>query len=120
MMANRRDRGGGPVLRAHPHLGLFRDLGLNVSSMKTPLIDPLQRGSNGSPEFTATKAAGAASTPVIRLRGVEKTVGGQPVLHGVNLEVSRGRVTTVIGKSGGGKSVLLKHMIWRLKPDRGQ
>ncbi len=61
-----------------------------------------------------------ASTPVIRLVGVEKTLGGQPVLKGVNLEIPRGKVTTVIGKSGGGKSVLLKHMIGLLKPNRGQ
>lgn len=61
-----------------------------------------------------------APTPVIRLVGVEKVLGGQPVLKGVNLEIPRGKVTTVIGKSGGGKSVLLKHMIGLLKPDRGQ
>ncbi|TAL11082.1 MAG: ABC transporter ATP-binding protein [Nitrospirae bacterium] len=61
-----------------------------------------------------------ASTLVIRLVGVEKTLGGQPVLQGVNLEIPRGKVTTIIGKSGGGKSVLLKHMIGLLKPDRGQ
>src|SRR5438132_13440209 len=60
------------------------------------------------------------SKPVIRLVGVEKTLGGQPVLQGVNLEIPRGKVTTVIGKSGGGKSVLLKHIIGLLRPDRGQ
>src|SRR3989442_6817681 len=107
-MGNRHDRGGGAAIRAHPHLGLFCYLGLNGSSMKTPLIDPLQRGSNGSPEFAATKTAGAASTPVIRLRGVEKTLGGQPVLQGVNLDVPRGKVTTVIGKMGGVKEALAK------------
>ena len=64
--------------------------------------------------------ASVTSTPVIRLIGVEKKLGGQPVLQGVNLDVPRGKVTTVIGKSGGGKSVLLKHMIGLLKPDRGQ
>ncbi|MEK6695163.1 MAG: ATP-binding cassette domain-containing protein, partial [Nitrospirota bacterium] len=57
---------------------------------------------------------------MIRLVGVEKALGGQPVLKGVNLEIPRGKVTTVIGKSGGGKSVLLKHMIGLLRPDRGQ
>ncbi len=61
-----------------------------------------------------------APAPIIRLVGVEKALGGQPVLKGVNLEIPRGKVTTVIGKSGGGKSVLLKHMIGLLKPDRGQ
>jgi phospholipid/cholesterol/gamma-HCH transport system ATP-binding protein len=72
------------------------------------------------PDLSATEVAGAASTPVIRLVGVEKALGGQPVLKGVNLEIPRGRVTTVIGKSGGGKSVLLKHIIGLMKPDRGQ
>ena len=71
-------------------------------------------------DLAATEAAGAASRPVIRLVGVEKALGGQPVLKGVNLEIPRGKVTTVIGKSGGGKSVLLKHMIGLLRPDRGQ
>src|SRR5207244_2121352 len=60
------------------------------------------------------------SNPVIRLLGVEKALGGQPVLKGINLEIPRGKMTTVIGRSGGGKSVLLKHMIRLLKPDRGQ
>jgi phospholipid/cholesterol/gamma-HCH transport system ATP-binding protein len=72
------------------------------------------------PRPHATEAAGAASKPVLRLVGVKKTLGGHPVLQGVNLDVPRGKVTTVIGKSGGGKSVLLKHMIGLLKPDRGQ
>ena len=83
--------------------------------MKTPL----------GQDLVAAEAAGAVkgtevATPVIRLVGVEKALGGQPVLKGVNLEIPRGKVTTVIGKSGGGKSVLLKHMIGLLRPDRGQ
>jgi phospholipid/cholesterol/gamma-HCH transport system ATP-binding protein len=61
-----------------------------------------------------------ASAPAIRLVGVEKKLGGQPVLKGLYLEVPRGKMTTVIGQSGGGKSVLLKHIIGLMKPDRGQ
>ncbi len=61
-----------------------------------------------------------ASAPAIRLVGVEKKLGGQPVLKGLHLEIPRGKLTTVIGQSGGGKSVLLKHIIGLLKPDRGQ
>ena len=57
---------------------------------------------------------------VIRLVGVHKALGGQEVLQGLNLEVPRGKLTTVIGKSGGGKSVLLKHLIGLLMPDSGQ
>lgn len=57
---------------------------------------------------------------MIKLVGVEKTLGGQPVLCGVNLEIPQGKLTTIIGRSGEGKSVLLKHMIGLFKPDRGE
>src|SRR5918997_472831 len=57
---------------------------------------------------------------MIKLIGVEKALGGQPVLRGVTLEIPKGKLTTIIGRSGGGKSVLLKHMIGLLQPDRGQ
>ena len=57
---------------------------------------------------------------MIKLIGVEKTLGGQRVLQGVDLTVPAGKLTTVIGKSGEGKSVLLKHMIGLLQPDRGE
>jgi phospholipid/cholesterol/gamma-HCH transport system ATP-binding protein len=51
---------------------------------------------------------------------VEKTLGGQPVLQGLDFSAPAGKLTTIIGKSGEGKSVLLKHMIGLLQPDRGQ
>lgn len=57
---------------------------------------------------------------MIKLIGVEKTLGGQPVLQGVDLSIPQGKLTTVIGPSGEGKSVLLKHMIGLLQPDRGE
>ncbi len=58
--------------------------------------------------------------PVIRLVGVEKSLEGKKVLDGIDLDVPRQRITAVIGLSGAGKSVLLKHMIGLMKPDRGQ
>ncbi|MGH7254465.1 MAG: ABC transporter ATP-binding protein, partial [Nitrospirales bacterium] len=57
---------------------------------------------------------------MIKLVGVEKRFGEQAVLRGVDLTVPAGKVTTIIGASGGGKSVLLKHMIGLLQPDRGE
>jgi phospholipid/cholesterol/gamma-HCH transport system ATP-binding protein len=57
---------------------------------------------------------------MIRLVGVEKTLGGQRVLRGVTLEIPQGKLTTIIGRSGEGKSVLLKHMIGLMQPDRGE
>ena len=60
------------------------------------------------------------SSIIIQLKGVEKTLGGQPVLRGVDLGIPKGDITTIIGPSGEGKSVLLKHMIGLMRPDRGQ
>ena len=57
---------------------------------------------------------------MIKLIGVKKTLGGQPVLQGVDLVVPPGKLTTIIGRSGEGKSVLLKHMIGLLQPDEGE
>ncbi|TFG60976.1 MAG: ATP-binding cassette domain-containing protein, partial [Deltaproteobacteria bacterium] len=58
--------------------------------------------------------------PVIRLVGVEKTLDGKKVLDGINLDIPRQRITAIIGLSGAGKSVMLKHMIGLLRPERGQ
>jgi phospholipid/cholesterol/gamma-HCH transport system ATP-binding protein len=55
----------------------------------------------------------------IRVRGVQKAFGGHPVLRGVDLDVERGRINIIIGGSGQGKSVLMKHLMGLLKPDAG-
>jgi phospholipid/cholesterol/gamma-HCH transport system ATP-binding protein len=57
---------------------------------------------------------------MIKLTNVEKSFGKQHVLRGVTLEIPKGKLTTIIGRSGEGKSVLLKHMIGLLQPDRGE
>ena len=57
---------------------------------------------------------------MIKLVDITKSFNGQVVLDGLNLEVPEGRITAIIGPSGGGKSVLLKHMIGLLRPDSGQ
>ena len=57
---------------------------------------------------------------MIRVEGLRKSFGPQPVLRGVDLQVQAGEVMVVIGRSGGGKSVLLKHMIGLLRPDAGR
>lgn len=56
---------------------------------------------------------------MLKLVGVAKRLGGQPVLQGIDLIIPEGKLTTIIGRSGGGKSVLLKHMIGLLQPDSG-
>jgi len=58
--------------------------------------------------------------PFIELIDIHKSFSGNHVLDGVNLSIETGRVTCVIGKSGTGKSVLLKHIIGLMQPDSGQ
>lgn len=57
---------------------------------------------------------------MITLTDVHKSFGAQKVLNGLNLSVPQGRITAIIGPSGEGKSVLLKHMIGLLQPDSGR
>jgi phospholipid/cholesterol/gamma-HCH transport system ATP-binding protein len=58
--------------------------------------------------------------PVIELRGVEKAFGAKPVLRGVTLAIARGEVMFIIGTSGVGKSVTIKHLIGLLQVDAGE
>ena len=55
----------------------------------------------------------------IRIRGLEKSFGAHKVLRGVDLDIERGHINVVIGGSGQGKSVLMKHLMGLLKPDSG-
>jgi phospholipid/cholesterol/gamma-HCH transport system ATP-binding protein len=57
---------------------------------------------------------------VIRVEGLTKSFGTNRVLRGVDLEVPKGSVTIIIGRSGGGKSVFLKHLIGLVRPDSGR
>jgi len=66
-----------------------------------------------------TDALDAAEIPAIEFDNVHKSFRGQKVLDGLNLSIPRGKTTVIIGRSGGGKSVALKHMIGLLRPDRG-
>ncbi len=55
----------------------------------------------------------------IRVRGVQKTFGPHHVLRGIDLDVERGKINVIIGGSGQGKSVIMKHLMGLLKPDEG-
>lgn len=59
------------------------------------------------------------TTPLIEFRDVTKRFGDKTVLNNVNVKIYENQITTIIGKSGTGKSVLLKHIIGLLKPDEG-
>src|SRR5713226_5885597 len=56
----------------------------------------------------------------VTVRGLRRSFDGHPVLKGLNFEVERGEVFVVMGPSGSGKSVLLKHIIGLETPDEGE
>lgn len=56
---------------------------------------------------------------MIQVRHLHKSFNGQQVLEDINLQVKKGEILVILGESGTGKSVLLKHLIGLLKPDQG-
>ncbi len=57
---------------------------------------------------------------MIDVRHIDKSFGGKPVLKDVSLQVHESETLAIIGRSGSGKSVLMKHLIGLLRPDAGQ
>ena len=56
----------------------------------------------------------------LQVRGLRKSFGGQEVLKGIDLDVRPGEIFVIMGPSGSGKSVLLKHLIGLEEPDAGE
>ena len=65
-------------------------------------------------------AAPIDEAPTVELIGVTKTFGGKHVLRGIDLAIYPHRTTVLIGASGSGKSVIIKHIMGLFKPDSGQ
>lgn len=57
---------------------------------------------------------------MIDISGLHKSLGGHKVLNGVHLKIDKGSTCVIIGRSGCGKSVLLKHIVGILKPEKGR
>jgi phospholipid/cholesterol/gamma-HCH transport system ATP-binding protein len=64
--------------------------------------------------------AGALKDTFIELRGVHKKLGWQEILRGVDIQIMRGETLVIIGPSGEGKTVMMKHVIGLMRPDRGE
>lgn len=58
--------------------------------------------------------------PIVRLVGLHKAFKDNAVLSDIDLEIERGKTTVILGPSGTGKSVLLKHIVGLIKPDEGE
>ena len=79
---------------------------IEAPSMPTPKTEP--------------RATVGNSSAMIAVCGLKKTIGQQEILRGVDLEICPGETLAIIGRSGGGKSVLLKHLIGLMEPDSGE
>ena len=79
----------------------------------------LSRVEGGAPA-ELEDAAPILDAPAVELVGVYKQFGGKPVLRGVDLKIYPRRTTVLIGASGSGKSVIIKHIMGLFKPDRGK
>jgi ABC-type transporter Mla maintaining outer membrane lipid asymmetry ATPase subunit MlaF len=79
----------------------------------------LARGTDTGPDLTVEQPT-TREAPVVELVGVNKSFGSKQVLRGVNLPIYRGLITVLIGGSGSGKSVIIKHILGLFKPDQGQ
>ena len=66
------------------------------------------------------KTNAATRKSMIAVRGLTKTIGAQEILRGVDADVATGETLVIIGRSGGGKSVLLKHLVGLMQPDAGE
>src|SRR5437773_6512211 len=71
------------------------------------------------PSIKPRLASGTAS-PMIAVRALAKRIGQQEILRGIDLEVATGETLAIIGRSGGGKSALLKHLVGLMEPDTGE
>ena len=74
---------------------------------------------SATPSSAPTSAGPALAAPKIAVIDLWKSFGGKDVLRGIDLEVMTGESLVIVGGSGAGKSVLLKHLIGLISPDRG-
>jgi phospholipid/cholesterol/gamma-HCH transport system ATP-binding protein len=84
--------------------------------METPQSNGRESGATGSSGNGLTRAA---ADNAIVVRDLRKRFGHQVVLDGVNLDVPSGMITCIVGPSGGGKTVMLKHLNLLMRPDSG-
>ncbi len=80
---------------------------------------PSESGIQPSLNLPRAEMAQAPAGPAVQLVDLHKAFGSKPVLRGLTLELFRGETLCVIGGSGTGKSVTLKHIVGLLRPDRG-
>lgn len=74
----------------------------------------------GNTESALPPRTAASTDPMIAVRSLAKKIARQEILCGVDLNVATGETLAIIGRSGGGKTILLKHLVGLMKPDAGE
>ncbi len=111
-------------VRANPLPEVQAFLG-NIVTDRMGRGDAPPEGTSGPiPEIVSTGGAmptpvAGALAPVVEVRGLHKSFGDNHVLKGIDLDIPARKITVVIGGSGSGKSVLIKHITGLLMPDEG-
>src|SRR5262245_15369406 len=71
-------------------------------------------------DAASSQQSSKSPSAMIAVRGLKKRIGTQEILRGVDLSVAPGETLVIIGRSGGGKSVLLKNLIGLMQPNEGE
>jgi phospholipid/cholesterol/gamma-HCH transport system ATP-binding protein len=87
---------------------------------ETPGAGVAREGTASSRVDVQRKAGSRSNGAMIAVRELCKAIDGQEILRGVDLDVAEGETLVIIGRSGGGKSVLLKNLIGLMQPDAGE
>jgi phospholipid/cholesterol/gamma-HCH transport system ATP-binding protein len=81
---------------------------------------PPQPGAQRGPGWsTETRVHQQGTDPILQVEGLAKSFGNTEILKNINFDFRHNAITTVLGPSGTGKSVLIKHLVGLLAPDRG-
>lgn len=88
--------------------------------MKARALAAAQAARSRFEERESRRRDAAKDAPIMQLKGVHKSFGVHSVLRGLDLSIPAGKISFVIGRSGEGKSVTLKHIVGILRPDRGE
>ena len=91
-----------------------------IRQVETGIVSAATRGALPPVTAAATTAESSLNSSMIAVRGLTKHLGRQEILRGIDLTVAKGETLVIIGRSGGGKSVLLKHLIGLMQPDAGE
>lgn len=110
------------IYRLADHVAFLHDKKIifqgTVSELRTTKVPEVRRFFDSTNQVSKTFSA-ASLPPYVTVRDLHKSFSGKAVLKGVSLDIPTRKITVIIGGSGSGKSVLLKHILGLFVPDSG-